>query len=91
MWGFVAVVSMSPGRFFVGCDTDPSRRIPLLNPLKKSPFSSAGVVASSSPAGSGVMVEEENGAKENFDSKDALFRNVLSAMIITSHARSGFL
>jgi len=37
------------------------------------------------------MVEEENGAKENFDSKDALFRNVLSAMIITSHARSGFL
>lgn len=84
-WAWVVEVSISPGRFLAGCETDPRRRMPLFTPLKKSPFSCVGVVIASSSlfVGSWFVVKVDENAEENFDSNEALGRKVslLSAMI----------
>jgi len=82
MCGLLAVVSISPGMPLDPFDTDPNRLMPLRTPLKKSPFSFDGWAASASLLVSLLGFKEEKAA-ENFDSSDALVRNVsLSAMTV---------
>lgn len=83
--GFVVEVSMFAGRFLVGCDTEPRRLMPLLTPLKNSPFSSEEGLAASSPLAGSWFADAKEKAEENFDSNDALGRNVSLSAMVTFH------